>query len=188
MRDSQLDMTPHDAAAAHLWWNDPTRPPYLYCILDGARDRRIYPKLRELSALGEEIEGLYQGKSAVDLASVAPYMICRGSRLTVFDWIWSAGWGRSWGIFFWSTTALAGLREHFRRHTMVNREGGGRMLFRFYDPRVLRTVLPVLEADQLKAFFGPSILRFSAESEDGAAILDYRLVGGALAITETRLS
>ncbi len=45
--------------------------PYLYCIIDAARDPDIYPRLQQFAAR-EEIVPIYQGAGAVELAAVAP--------------------------------------------------------------------------------------------------------------------
>ena len=91
----------------------------------------------------------------------------------VFDWIWSRGWGRSWGIFFWSLVSPETLRAHFRRLTVVRGPAGERMLFRFYDPRVMRVFAPGCDATQIKELFGP-VARFMTEDETGGAIQIFR--------------
>lgn len=163
-------------AIEYLWQLDRMpgrrRQPYLFAILDAARDERIYPGLQWLAAT-EEILPLYQGPTANELASVAPYLICLGTSDGVFDWIWQEGWGESWGIFLWSLVSPQILREHFRRLTIVRTEEGQRLLFRFYDPRVLRVFLPTCDAAQVMATFGP-VQRFIMEAGPGA------LAGAAL--------
>jgi hypothetical protein len=144
------------------------RQPYLYAILDAARDERIYPGLQRLAAT-EEILCLYQGRAGTEMATVAPYLVCLGTSDRAFDWIWEEGWGGSWGIFLWSLVSPTQLRQHFRRGTMVRTEDGQRLLFRFYDPRVLRTFLPSCDAVQCRELFGP-VAWFACESEFGDAI------------------
>lgn len=155
-----------------LWQLDTVRGnerlSYLYAILDAARDEQIYRGLRRMASR-EHIFGLYQGRAAVELAAVAPYLVCLGSTDRVFDWLWEQGWGESWGIFFWSLAGPETLRAHFRRLTMVQSPEGSRMLFRFYDPRVLRTFLPSCDAVQCRELFGP-VNWFACESESGDAI------------------
>ena len=46
-------------------------------------------------------------------------------------------------------------RAHLRRVLRVRAPDGSSMLFRFYDPRAFRTVIPVLDAPARKEFFGP---------------------------------
>ena len=161
------------------------RRPNLYALLDAARDPKIYEGLRQLS-LTEPVTGLYQGPAARELAGVAPYLVPAGMDDRVFDWIWDNGWGKSWGIFFWSLVSMETLRSHFRRLTMVRGPEGARMLFRFYDPRVLRVFLPDCDAAQIKELFGP-VTRYMIETEDGAGILVARPLGERVDMTEIAL-
>ena len=160
------------------------RQSYLYAVLDAARDERIYPTLRRLAAT-EQVVCLYQGRTATELAAVAPYLVCLGITDRVFDWLWEQGWGESWGIFLWSLVSQETLRSHFRRLNMVQTEQKQRMLFRFYDPRVLRMFLPTCDTAQLREMFGP-VTAYMVESEDGGAILSCR-GPDRLAVTTTEL-
>jgi len=117
--------------------------------------------------------GLYQGRSATELAAVAPYLVCLGISDRVFDWLWDEGWGESWGVFLWSLVSTDTLRAHFRRLTMVRTDAGERLLFRFYDPRVLGEFLPTCEAAQLREMFGP-VQRFMLERDGGREIASFR--------------
>jgi Domain of unknown function (DUF4123) len=148
------------------------RQAYLYAVLDAARDTRIYPMLRRLAS-SELIVGLYQGRSATELAAVAPYLVCLGTADRIFDWIWEQGWGESWGIFIWSLVSVETLRAHFRRLSMVRTEAGQRLLFRYYDPRVLAPFLPTCDAAQLREMFGP-VAAYMTESPDANAVLSFR--------------
>ena len=96
----------------------------------------------------EEVVCLYQGSTAQELAAIAPYLVSPGTSDRVFDWLWNEGWGEHWGIFVWSLVATATLRDHFRRLTMVQTEDRRRLLFRFYDPRVMSAFLPAGDAAQ----------------------------------------
>jgi Domain of unknown function (DUF4123) len=142
------DPAARERAIQSLWQLDGRpergRQPYLYAILDAARDKRIYPELRRL-ARTQQVLGLYQGRAASELAAVAPYLVGLGTTDRVFDWLWEQGWGESWGIFLWSLVAPDTLRAHFRRLTVVRSDAGERLLFRFYDPRVLRSAFRNLQ-------------------------------------------
>jgi hypothetical protein len=161
------------------------RDDYLYAILDAARDERIYSGLRLLAA-SERILPLYQGRSAIELAAAAPYLVCLGTTDRVFDWIWREGWGNSWGIFLWSVVTPETLRAHFRRLTMVRTEQGTPLLFRFYDPRVLRVFLTTCDPTQLREMFGP-VLEFGVEASDGRGIVVMRQHGDGLVRKEVSL-
>jgi hypothetical protein len=164
-----------------LWQLDRTvgeqRRPYLHAVLDAARDKRIYPGLRRFAAT-EEIHCLYQGRAATEMAAIAPYLVCVGTGGRLFDWLWDEGWGDSWGIFLWSLSSPTRLREHFRRLTIVQTVTSHRLLFRFYDPRVLREFLPMCDADQLREMFGP-VQRYSAEVASGTGIVTATIQTGA---------
>jgi hypothetical protein len=140
----------------------------LFAVVDAARDPRIYPGLRRLAST-DQVLPLYQGAAATELAAVAPYLVGLGTTNRVFDWIWANGWGESWGIFVWSLVSAEVLRAHFRRLTMVRTLDGSRLLFRFYDPRVLPLFLQTCDAAQLREMFGP-VERYVVEMGEGTAL------------------
>ena len=179
------------AAAVNLLWrlDPPERTqllPNVYCIVDAARDRQIYPALRGFAA-DTRIASLYQGATAQELAGVAPYLVSLGTGQRVFDWLWQEGWGNSWAIFFWSVLAFDGLRNHFRRLTIVETEERERLVFRFYDPRVLSAFLPICDGPQLGQMFGP-VLHYVAEAEAGRTLRTFHLSGARLAIDSSSLA
>lgn len=167
--------------AKRLLWQLEDRPGrerqgYLYAILDAARDERIYPGLRRLERT-DQVLGLYQGRAATELAAVGPYLVSLGTKDRVFDWLWEQGWGDNWGIFLWSLVSPETLRAHFRRLTMVRDAQGKRLLFRFYDPRVLGAFLPTCDAAQMNEIFGP-VRSFMLEEAAGSAIASFQAPDG----------
>ena len=147
----------------------------VWAVLDLARDRRIHAALLE-SRL--EFLCLYSGRLPRELELAAPHMVelLPGHRL--LDRLFDAGWGRSWGIFVAIDDPTL-LRRHLRKFLRVQDESGRRMLFRYYDPRVLRSFLPTCTGDELRSFFGP-VQRFLAEAPEGQALLEYTLSRGVL--------
>jgi hypothetical protein len=73
-------------------------------------------------------------------------------------------------------TKLRRDEKALRRFLIVKTENGQRLLFRFYDLRVLRTFLPTCDSGQRKEFFGP-IQSFVAESEDADSVVLLNPVG-----------
>ena len=57
------------------------------------------------------------------------------------------------------------------------------MLFRYYDPRVLRAYLPTCDESELRAVFGP-IRAFWMEARDSGVMLEYRFDGRGLRVVE----
>jgi hypothetical protein len=121
-----------------------------------------------------------------NLAAVGPYLLCLGDSDAVFDWIWENFWGDAWGIFLWSDASAELVWAHFRRHVLARTTDGERLVFRFYDPRILLPFLPTCDAGQLRDFFGP-VQRFMLEDADGAALATLRRDAARLVIRSERL-
>jgi Domain of unknown function (DUF4123) len=68
------------------------------------------------------------------------------------------------------------LRKHFRRFLRVTDESGRKLLFRYYDPRVLPIYLPTCTNEELTTGFG-TVARFVVETEKGANAVEYRFSG-----------
>ncbi len=97
------------------------------------------------------------------------------------------GWGASWGCFIVAPLELSPLRQHLRSLLRVRTEEGQVLLFRYYDPRVLRAYLPTCSRQELTTFFGP-ITRFIAEDEGGTAALTFERRHGEVAIARHPLA
>ncbi|MES1162553.1 MAG: DUF4123 domain-containing protein, partial [Rhizobacter sp.] len=71
-----------------------------------------------------------------------------------------AGWGESWGIFLASReTDIAKVKRHLKRIATAyirdpDSNTDATALYRFYDPRVLRSTVPFLGPNALRAVFG----------------------------------
>jgi hypothetical protein len=148
----------------------------VYALLDAARDPRI-ARLLKRSMI--DYCCLYSGKLPRELEDAAPYLVSlgRNSRLTAE--LITLGWGNSCGFFVSSRALLQDLRRHFRRFLLVQDDGGRRLVFRFYDPRVLRTYLPTCNAGELRQFFGP-VERYVVEGDPAGSLIEYRCTGAGL--------
>ncbi len=143
----------------------------MYAIVDTAREEAIYGKL-----VHSRIEGacLYRGQEATELADVAPYLVKLNKDDAFTDWLFENCWGNSWGIFLESSLELPELKRHFRKFIMIYDEEGKSLYFRFYDPRVLRVMMPIFDDDQVKQFFGP-VERYLVETEEEDELVIYML-------------
>jgi hypothetical protein len=145
-----------------LWPNGDSTPGSLWAILDCARDRRIY---HELTASRVDHQCLYSGSLPTEIKWVAPYMVELNPRGRFTRMLLEQGWGRSWGIFV-RVNDWTRLRHHLRKLLTVQFEDGRKLLFRFYDPRVLRVFLPTCTRGELEQVFGP-VAAYHAESPAG---------------------
>ena len=170
-----MDAETRQRLTAALWPAGARVPQSVWALLDLARDPHIYTELLE-SRL--EFLCLYSGRLPRELEIMAPHMVelLPGHRFV--HRLLDEGWGRSWGVFV-AIQDPTSLRRHLRRFLKVRDEAGRMLLFRFYDPRVLRAYLPTCRRDELAEVFGP-VARYLAEDEDGTALLDFRFDGSRL--------
>ena len=154
----------------HCFWEEGFRRD-VWMIVDAARDRKIVPMLHEFHL---EHYCLYSGRIPPAIEAVTPYLVQLdyGDRET--RRFLDHAWGNSWGVFLKCATHARTLRRHLREFLVMRDPKGNRLVFRYYDPRVLRVYLPTCNADELEMLFGP-IERFWMESNVAGTILDFRL-------------
>jgi hypothetical protein len=141
--------------------------PHVYAVLDGARNDAIAPAVRES---GSTHECLYAGALSPALELAAPHMVRVEPESHFFHKIVHEGWGRAWGIFVVVAPGITSnlLRKHLRTLLRVQDEHSRVLMFRFYDPRVLRVYLPTCTVPERAAFFGPIDTLVCEDDADGA--------------------
>ena len=163
-----------------LW--PPGQPASLavFAILDGARDERIYGAV-DGTRLPKDC--LYSGDLPWQMQLTAPYLVQldRGDRFTRH--VLAEGWGNSWGTFLRTEAGIKQLRRHLRQFLRVRDERGRRLIFRYYDPRVLRVYLPTCTPAELETFFGP-IHSFVMEGETPDEVLEFQRERNQLSIRQ----
>ena len=157
--------------------NETTR---LYGVLDGASIPGLPKRLYESQVPNV---CLFSGDLAPDMVQVAPYLVRLTPDSKFTDWVMEEGFGKHWGIFAHSVQPIIEMRRHFRSLVDVYDERANAMIFRFYDPRVLRGFIPVCTADELKIIFG-KVETFFAEDETGEKLLSFQLANGDLKKSE----
>lgn len=153
-----------------------------FVVLDGAS---VPGLLNKLAQWQPQVECLYSGQIKPDLAEVAPYLVLIEPESDFAKWVLSEGWGKHWGIFAIAEEGLRAMRQHFRRFLTVHDESGKPLLFRYYDPRVLRTFLPTCNAQELAEIFGP-VQCYVAEGEEPDTALRFEVRDGELLQQESR--
>ena len=148
----------------------------LFALLDGASAPKLVQHLHDLNP---EFCCLYPGELKPDMAAVAPYLVRIEPGKEFAALVLKDGWGAHWGVFVSSTAELRTLRDHFREFHKVELPDQRTVLFRYYDPRVLRIFLPVCTPAELAMFFGP-VQTFMVEGEQPEKALRFAFVGQAL--------
>jgi hypothetical protein len=156
----------------------------VWMIVDGARDRSIYGALLD-SYLNYSC--LYHGDISPELELAAPYLVQLEYDDSYSIKLIERAWGNSWGVFLKCDSSMDTLRRHLRTLLTVRDQKGSLLLFRYYDPRVLRVYLPTCWEDELKTVYGP-IDRFWVEDESPETMLEFRPERGQLRRKEIPVS
>ena len=160
---------PYDLLAPRLWPKGNRRD--VWAVYDCARDPQVWSSLYASSL---QRECLYAGALHPALERVAPYLVQLelDDRHTIK--MLNRGWGQSWGIFLKSGTSAESLRKHLRKFLRVRGPGGKTLVFRYYDPRVMRIFLPTCSGPQLDELFGP-IDCIASEDANPAQMIEFKL-------------
>ena len=150
-----------------LWPNGPRQN--VWMILDGARTVDVFRFLLDCHL---EYACLYSGPLTPDLEMAAPYLVQLDHGYRDTHRLIRQAWGNGWGVFLRSDTSLKKLRRHLREFLVVRDTKGTRMVFRYYDPRVLRVYLPTCEVGELRTVFGP-IDCFWTEGQSPEKMLEF---------------
>jgi hypothetical protein len=144
----------------------------IWAIVDCARDRSIYWPLVN-SYL--PFSCLFAGALPEIVEAVAPHLV-RVDPDDAFARRLFDGWGNSLCVYLEYDGSIEELRHHLRTILTVEDAAGNRVLFRYYDPRVLRAYLPTCHAEELRTVFGP-VKAFWMEARDPATLLEFRFDG-----------
>lgn len=146
---------------------------FVYAVLDGARNLETLYMLEESDA---PFLCVYTGRLDPEVAVTAPYLVELREDDGLFDTLFDEGWGDSRGIFLTSDQRLRSVRRHLRSLTYAEMPDGEMVLFRFYDPRALRTFMPVANPEQRAGMFDTVIDSFVLENEAADGLLIYEPV------------
>jgi Domain of unknown function (DUF4123) len=142
----------------------------IWMILDAARDRRIFRMLLESHF---DYSCLYSGTLPPALEIVAPYLVQLEFEDRYTRRLIEQAWANSWGVFLRSNTRMDKLRRHLRSFLVVRDPKGESLVFRYYDPRVLRVYLPTCTREELRTVFGP-VECFWTEAENTETLLEFK--------------
>lgn len=171
-----MAQTPLPQILEALWFKDLSRAYRVWAVLDGARDNRVYSAV---VACYTDNCCLYSGDLPSELKLAAPYLVSLDPEDRTTQYILKRAWGNNWGIFLRSTSNMETLRRHLKKLLVVKDHKGRRLLFRYYDPRVLRVYLPTCWPAELETVFGP-VKAYLVEGAESGTVIQYRLDDGRL--------
>jgi Domain of unknown function (DUF4123) len=152
----------------------------VFTIVDGAQDRRIYGAVdgsrQDRSSL-YSVDRRWGGQDLPwQLLMAGPYLVELDPDEQFTQYLLRNGWDRHWGIFFRSDADMQKVRRHFRELLVVRDEAGKRLMFRYYDPRVLRAYLPTCLPGELRTIFGP-VNVYLVPGDDPETVILFRFDG-----------
>lgn len=120
-----------------------------FAVVDGAvLDGLLTP----LYALGRNrFTCLLAGGADPDVAHVAPYLVELDPEAAVLDFLETRA-ALPWGYFLASALPLRQLHLHLRPYSVARGPAGEELVFRFWDPRVLRSMGAIFSSSQSEAF------------------------------------
>ena len=137
----------------------------VFALLDPVRDPRIPAFLDAARVQFARIE---------ETVASSPYLVSLPSNSRLLDVLVKDGSGHLWGFYFTSREGFEQNRLHWRSYVVLRTERSREVTFRYWDPRVLRTILPSMPPEEARDFFGTAA-RLLVEAEKAEIALEYSL-------------
>lgn len=185
-------ITAINGAALHALVTQRMKPgESLYGVVDAASDKEL--AFAGPQRFGWSIRWLFSEDTHHQMKDVAPYLVSIPFELAYpyreSDYLdlWADHLWRNAGAMVLSSADVNALWKHLNGIFEVTEEDGERYYFRFYDPRVLREVVPGLTGDQVREQFGP-MSHILVEAEAMGCMLTYRPAGEEVEVVESLLT
>jgi hypothetical protein len=142
----------HDIVAAHPGAN-------LYFLIDHAGLPGLH---RQLAGSSTQWASLFDCSREASALQVAPFLMLAGSQgelrmsRSLFSWIGEHGTYSSAVVILTSPLEMATLRDRLAARLDIRLSENMEAMLRFYDPRVLESLLKILPAGQARTFFSPA--------------------------------
>lgn len=151
-RDDQVIPQGQYESLHRMVFGQPARA--VYAVMDGAMIEGLPGRLAQVAP---DAACLFEGALDPMLSAAAPWLVKLDPGSAAAQMALREGWNGHWGIVLLTDAGLdlRAVRAHLRRVLRVRAPDGSSMLFRFYDPRAFRTVIPVLDPQARREFFGP---------------------------------
>jgi Domain of unknown function (DUF4123)/FHA domain len=137
----------------------------VYAVLDAVRDARI-PAF--LDASGER----YGRVDEENLAS--PFLVLVPPQSRLLDVLVKDGWNHGWGFYLAAAADFERALQHWHQFVTLHNRSGQAVTFRFWEPRVLRAIVPAMPSAEAAGFFGP-ISRLVVEGDKPEVAVEFSL-------------
>ncbi|MDH5229152.1 MAG: DUF4123 domain-containing protein [Gammaproteobacteria bacterium] len=155
----------------------------IYALVDCARDRRLHAAISRSACRHTCLIDVHEDD---EITTVAPYLVQLYPDRLLYRALFEEGAAKHWCIFFTSHYDYEILLEHCREILYARAQDRKKMFFRYYDPRVLRKLLPVCDDKELTQIFGP-ITAFWLHDPEDACLHHYFLKDKMLCINKQSL-
>ncbi len=160
----------------------------VFAVLDGARDTKVFGAVdssrQDKTCLYSVNAKWYLTDLKWDVIGISPYLLELDYEDSFTKTLLRDAWDNNWGVFIRTSGSIDKIRRHLRLYLNIFTESGKMLMFRYYDPRVLRVYLPTCTNEDLHNFFGP-ISAFILPARDPATAICYSVPGKELR-TDTR--
>lgn len=141
-------------------------PNDLFAVIDPARDPILFDTMTVLAPDGQ---CLFGGTLSEAVLRASPHVMAMPQPGALLDWWRQHGRGKSYGIACRGDVGMHALRLHLKTLLRVRLPDGRLVLFRFWDPRVLKIFMENSTPLEQARLFGP-IRTFYSEGVDGRNI------------------
>jgi hypothetical protein len=162
----------------------PLEPLRLYALVDASVNQSALDFLYQQETLN--FDTIFPGELEPDVFEMSPFLVDLHNQPDTLDWLLE-GWGASWVSFLHSAEPLEALQIHLRQFTEVRTPDNEVVWFRFYDPRVMRSALPLLDGEQSAALFR-GIKMFVCEGDSPNSLLRLSFDGSKPLVSTIKLS
>ncbi|MGC9269883.1 DUF4123 domain-containing protein [Acidiphilium sp.] len=164
-----------------LWPSDNSPPQSVFAVVDAARDSNISDYLAAFGTT-ETCQCLWQGDIYLRASDAAPYLVRLDPDAALTRLLLTEGTGKGWMLPLRTDASFEALRAHCRRFPEARLPDGRIVLFRWYDSRVLNDLLPQLQIEERRAFFGPIITLWTEDYTGNLAASHAPLPGPAVTL------
>jgi hypothetical protein len=137
----------------------------VYAVLDAVRDSRI-PAF--LDASGE------RHARVDDENPASPFLVLVPPQSRLLDVLIKDGWNHGWGFYLAAAVDFETTLRHWRPFVTLHNRSGQSLTFRFWEPRVLRAIVPAMPPAEAAGFFGPTS-RLVVEGDKPEAAVEFTL-------------